>query len=202
MTLQSGPEAIPTFCLWAVLFHFWSFNLLKLLKEKSLESISTTEICQEALTSRNTFYNYYSDKYALVQDCFADLEADVAKRFESYQSENNAGGSLTLTFQNLVDALMDAEGSYDGTRILSSFDPGSMYFRFMMQGLAKLEAKYELRNNSMLTSGYDYKQLNAFVVLGVYGFIHGNPTLSKEEIRTRTKRLAADLAESRIFAKH
>jgi hypothetical protein len=26
MTLQSGPEAIPTFCLWAVLFHFWSFN--------------------------------------------------------------------------------------------------------------------------------------------------------------------------------
>ena len=43
---------------------------------------------------------------------------------------------------------------------------------------------------------------HAFVVLGVYGFIHGNPTLSKEEIRTRTKRLAADLAESRIFAKH
>lgn len=173
--------------------------MLKLLREKNLESITATEICQEALTSRNTFYNYYSDKYALLQDCFVDLAADVEQRFDVYQSENNPDCGLSQAFQNLVDAFLDAEVDYDAIKVLSSFDLGSMYYRFLVQSLAKLEEKYERRYNSLLAPGYDYKQINAFVVLGFWGFIHANPSLSREEIRAQTKRLAADLAQSKCF---
>lgn len=175
--------------------------MLRLLQKKNLESITATEICQEALTSRNTFYNYYSDKYALMEDCFYDLGQDVMKRFDVLQQQDAPQDrTVAKGFQNLIDAVMDAEDSYNGIPILTSFDLGSMYYRFLMQSLARIEEKYKEKYHDLLAPGYDYKQINAFLVLGIWGFIHANPSMSKEEIRTRTKRLAADLANSPIFA--
>lgn len=40
--------------------------LLKLLKSKSFEDITVQELCTESLISRATFYNYFEDKYDLL----------------------------------------------------------------------------------------------------------------------------------------
>ncbi|WP_165422953.1 TetR/AcrR family transcriptional regulator [Ktedonosporobacter rubrisoli] len=39
--------------------------LLKLLQERSLENISVTDICEEALLNRTTFYKHFENKYEL-----------------------------------------------------------------------------------------------------------------------------------------
>ena len=48
-------------------------TLVELLMEVPFEQISITELCKRADISRITFYSHYSDKYALVDEIFADM---------------------------------------------------------------------------------------------------------------------------------
>ena len=45
------------------------FNSLeRLLKSKAFEDIKVSDICNEALINRSTFYDHYEDKYELLVD--------------------------------------------------------------------------------------------------------------------------------------
>lgn len=44
------------------------FCMRRLLRQKKLENITVSEICQKAEIGRRTFYRYYADKYALFED--------------------------------------------------------------------------------------------------------------------------------------
>lgn len=56
--------------------------LLNLLKQKSLNSISVTELCQAAKVNRGTFYAHYGQVENLFEDYFRTIMKDLA---ESYQ---------------------------------------------------------------------------------------------------------------------
>ena len=43
--------------------------MFKLLSQKPFEDISVVDICEEAMVPRATFYNYFEDKYALLEYC-------------------------------------------------------------------------------------------------------------------------------------
>lgn len=44
--------------------------LRKLLRQKKLDQITVTEICDTAEIAKRTFYRYYPDKYALLEDLY------------------------------------------------------------------------------------------------------------------------------------
>ncbi len=44
--------------------------MLFLLSEKSFEEIAVGELCEKAMLPRATFYNYFDDKYDLLEYCF------------------------------------------------------------------------------------------------------------------------------------
>lgn len=169
--------------------------LIKLLQEKNFDAIKTTEICDHALVSRNTFYNYYADKYALLEDCFKDYEEIFSRQFDIRQQKTNAGHDVKKSFLNLIDTFFETESTYHSISILSSFDLTTLYYRAIMDILEGYEEKYD----SFINQEYDYKQLNSFLVLGFWGFIHGNNKMGEEEIRERTRKLVLDLLNSPIF---
>ena len=43
-------------------------TLITLIKEKGIESLSVTEVCERAMVHRTTFYKYYEDKYHLLYE--------------------------------------------------------------------------------------------------------------------------------------
>ena len=51
--------------------------MVRLLEEKPIEKISVTEICDEALVNRMTFYKYYEDKYTLLNDLFNEYKEQI-----------------------------------------------------------------------------------------------------------------------------
>lgn len=169
--------------------------LFELLKEKDFETIKTTEICERALVSRNTFYNYYADKYALLEDCFSDYEDSFRKQFDNLQQENNAGHDIRRSFLNLVDTFFDTEGPYQSISILSSFDLQALYYRAFMNILEHYEDRYA----RIISPDYDFRQLNSFLILGFWGFIHGNPKLDKATVQKKTEQLVLDLLNTPIF---
>jgi len=51
--------------------------LLKLLKEKSLEQISISQLCREAKINRGTFYLHYENVEALFEEYFREITHDL-----------------------------------------------------------------------------------------------------------------------------
>ena len=54
-----------------------SQSLLKLMLQKDFDNISVTDICEQAMITRATFYKYYEDKYHLFSCILADLKEQI-----------------------------------------------------------------------------------------------------------------------------
>ena len=52
-------------------------TLLKLMKQKNFDKIKISDICEEALINRSTFYAHYTDKYELLDDLVEDLKISL-----------------------------------------------------------------------------------------------------------------------------
>ena len=77
-------------------------TLVELLMEVPFEQISITELCKRADISRITFYSHYSDKYALVDEIFADMTEIGTIDYRRRQKENNPNRDLVIGYINVL----------------------------------------------------------------------------------------------------
>lgn len=57
-------------------------SLLELMKEKTFEEIKVSDICEQALINRSTFYSHYQDKYELFSSYIDNLKTSLIKELE------------------------------------------------------------------------------------------------------------------------
>ena len=57
-------------------------TLIKLMRQKNFNKIKISDICDEALINRSTFYAHYEDKYELLDDFIDDLKISLLKDLE------------------------------------------------------------------------------------------------------------------------
>ena len=77
-------------------------TMLSLLSQKSFDNISVNEICKVSNFPRATFYNYFDDKYDLVDYCWHVLAAEIeVDQIQSAPSDNE----LLIYFDRLYDIL-------------------------------------------------------------------------------------------------
>lgn len=62
--------------------------LLKLMKQKNFEKIKISDICEEALINRSTFYAHYEDKYELLIELFEEQKLSLLKELEDNENFN------------------------------------------------------------------------------------------------------------------
>lgn len=172
--------------------------LLELLKDNAFEKITVTKICEVANTSRITFYTYYSDKYELLSSIFEDMKENNLREFHELQRKNNPEGDMTLTFQNMLHAFISiSSNGIDAYHFLfRNTELMLMYYNFLAENIKELE----LNMPSSFQTKYPLKKLNAFFILGFWGFLHTDSAErdSKENIRL-TDQLVSDLVHSGIF---
>ena len=61
-------------------------SLLELLKTNSLKDISVTEICDNAMINRVTFYDHFNNKEELLNSIIEDIKQDIIKELKKDNS--------------------------------------------------------------------------------------------------------------------
>ena len=83
-------------------------NLIELLKEKSIDKISVTELCQRAEINRSTFYAHYSAPKDALLEIKRDFAAQIAESLRSLD-KNAAPKDKLLRICELIAANAELE---------------------------------------------------------------------------------------------
>lgn len=75
--------------------------LLSSLCKKSFEEITVGELCEKAMLTRGTFYNYFEDKYDLLEYCFNI----VRRKLDTGEKMGNCEERLNILMNNCFDFL-------------------------------------------------------------------------------------------------
>ena len=179
-------------------------TLVELLMEVPFEQISITELCRRADVSRITFYSHYSDKYALVDEIFADMTEIGTADYHRRQEENNPNRDLVIGYLNVLDSILAIY--YDRFEFFQHTNPDRnpyLAFAFYNIVLDTVELHTSRIKKTDLELKYYPRQIAGFVCFGLLGFInecHKTKTpLNKIKIETRG--LLADILKSEVVVK-
>ncbi len=64
-------------------------TLLNLMREKPFEEIKVSDICNQALINRSTFYAHYNDKYELLADYIQELKNSLTQELRKNNNISN-----------------------------------------------------------------------------------------------------------------
>ena len=179
-------------------------TLIEMMNATPFEKITVTQLCNQANTSRITFYTYYSDKYDLLEAVFVDLSQELHSLYEEKQKDN-PDSDPALGFHNMLDSFLDLYFKYNCfvSHLNLQKDPTMQlsYFRYMVENTMKIFAEYK----DLCPVQYDVRSFSIFLVTGFWGYIRlGHPMKASGEDRRRVYEdahsLLADLLASPAFA--
>lgn len=123
-------------------------GLLKLLKEKPLNQISVSELCQTAQINRTTFYKYYNIQADVLDEIEADFFKQLNKDLKPIIEKNPNALRLVLTHlyeqREIFCILIKAMPTQDFASHLFDIPSISMIFQNMLNAkkYTKEEEKY------------------------------------------------------------
>ena len=172
--------------------HMIKSAMLNLMKKKSFNKITVKEICENAFTSRITFYTYYENKNELVEDIAADIKDEIMTHYEQLQIKNNASNNIIQAHINIIDSILETEQKYfDNTGYTPhTISPEMQLYYFETENrLVKINPKYP------------EKLFSAFLAGGVWAYIGeaescGHP---KQATRDEIKNLLTEMLKSKLY---
>jgi AcrR family transcriptional regulator len=87
-------------------------SLLNLMKIKNFEKIKISEICEESLVNRSTFYAHYDDKYELLIDLFEERKLSLLKVLEDNENKVFSKEYLMELLSILIDHIEENKEIY------------------------------------------------------------------------------------------
>lgn len=176
-------------------------TLIQMLKEETFDQVSITELCKNADIGRITFYSHYSDKFALVDDIFADMQEIGYADYRRRQQEYNPSGSVVQGYVNVLDTILDLY--YARFDFFRHTDPEKnpylafAFYNIVLDTVEQHTSHIEQRN---LKLKYSARKIAGFVCFGLLGFInecHQEKT-PLEQIRGECRALLTDILRSDV----
>ena len=87
-------------------------SLLNLMKTKNFEKIKISDICEESLVNRSTFYAHYEDKYELLIDLFEERKLSLLKVLEDNENKAFSKEYLMELLSILIDHIEENKEVY------------------------------------------------------------------------------------------
>ena len=180
--------------------HMIKSAMLNLMKKKSFNKITVKEICDNAFTSRITFYTYYENKNELVEDIATDIKDEIMTHYEQLQIKNNASNNIIQAHINIIDSILETEQKYfDNTGYTPHTISPEMqlyYFKYIKQFAAETENRLVKINPK-----YPEKLFSAFLAGGVWAYIGEAEASGRslQDTRNEVKSLLTEILKSKLY---
>ena len=119
-------------------------SLLKLMKNKNFEKIKISDICEESLINRSTFYAHYEDKYELLIGLFEEQKQALLKELEDNENMVFSKEYLMELLNILIDHIDENKETYEA--ILANNRNGIL-IDFLIDAIER-DVADRLKNNS------------------------------------------------------
>ena len=175
--------------------------MTKMLDEKKFDQVSVSELCRDASTSRVTFYTYYDDKYALLDDYFKDMLEKAETDFDKLQKKNNPEDEPEQAYANFLDAVLNLYyDRIDFFRHAEEDQDQNLYFRYYWYVLRNFE-NFTMRYCEVLRPRFSPEQTSATLCNGLWGLIHicREEKMSEDKLRERVKEALQIILRSGFF---
>lgn len=172
-----------------------------MLDKKKFEQITVSELCRIAGTSRVTFYTYYDDKYALLDDYFKDMLEKAEDDFDKLQLVNNREDEPEKAYGNFLDAVLNLYyDRIDFFRHAEEDQDQNLYFRYYWYVLRNFE-KFTMRYCEVLRPRFTPEQTSAALCNGLWGLIHicRVEKMPADTMRERVKEALSIILKSGFF---
>lgn len=172
-----------------------------MLDQKHFEEIHVVDLCRQAHVSRVTFYNWYQDKYELLDAIFQDEIQEISKEMDRLQKENNPSDDPIRGYCNLMEAvLIRYDKQYHFFSHASQTDDTWLYYFFYINVLHGMETIIR-RYRSRISPQFDDEQMAAFLCGGMWDFIRvcQEKGMSHEEVRKEAEKMMTAVLQSKAF---
>lgn len=176
-------------------------TLIKMLDDMPFEKITTTDLCKQAEISRITFYKYYGDKYALLDEIFSDMYVLSENRYHEHQNKNNADLIPAKSYSNLLNSIIEIYyenfSFFQYTMPEKNPDLAAIFQRLVKRAAENIIIK----DMTEYTLKYSPGQIAAFFCSGMISFINESnmEEISLMDIRRNASRITMGILHSKIF---
>jgi len=143
--------------------------LIDLLSQRSVDDISVIQICLKANVTRITFYTYYTDKNALLEEMFRDMASVANDRFLELQEQNNAKLDPAQSYCNLLTSILDLFYARNSLLpfALQKENPNLYlaFSRFLTESVSSLKIGKNIRFR------FSSRMMGDFLCNGLWGFV-------------------------------
>ena len=179
--------------------------IASLILEESIETISVTDICNEAEINRVTFYTHYNDKYELLHELLYDLGELIDRENKIYYQQNKTGDSIR-DFTNMISHSIYKICFQNKGFIKSLGDNENPVFANMVEDIIIKEG---LKTINLMKDKFEFNFPNRFIIeflLGgfsklVFEYALNEHDLTEKEFFVYFDKLFYSLLKSEIFFK-
>ena len=145
-------------------------GLMTLMKTKPFEDIKISEICQESLINRSTFYDHYTDKYELIQSLMNDMKDELINNLNISKKTNNIKEYYIELIKILLEHIDSNKEIYSAMMKINS---NSIAKDMMTEAIITYITK-EIDNNYTNESKIPTKTIVLFYASGIINIIIEN----------------------------
>ena len=168
-------------------------SLLKLMKNKNFEKIKISDICEESLINRSTFYAHYEDKYELLIDLFEEQKIALLKKLENNENIIFSKEYMMELLNILIDHIDENRETYSA--ILTNNRDGIL-IDFLIDAIERDVSDRLKNNNEIIDSNLPLDIIVKFYAGGLINigiaWITRNEKYSKEELLSYIDKLIPD----------
>lgn len=175
-------------------------TLIEVLTEKPFEQITVTELCKRADISRITFYAHYNDKFALVDEMFAEMLESATRDYRNSQKENNPADDTIQTFCNLLDCILNLYNENMSLLMYTTIDKNPyLYYMFYSYIVRNVELVI-IHRDEAIKPKYSIKQVSGFICNSLWAFISEAQTEGNiiNMVRKDAKKVLTGILEANI----
>lgn len=154
-------------------------SLLELLKTNSLKDISVTEICEQAMVNRVTFYDHFSNKEELLDAVIEDIKQDIVTKLENDSTIYDFKKNYRKILEKILD-YFDDNKNYFNTSLIDYNNTllfVSSLYKILMDYLDETIKSDDSKNRKIMSQFF-----SGALVSVIFCWVKDNNKIKKKEL--------------------